>query len=187
MWQPGWEGSLGENGYTYMYAEFPRCSPKTITTLMLIGYAPIQNSLKKINTLDLVLENISRSTDNIGIWIVDLYNWLLYNWLFETLSLFSEKAMAAHSSPLAWKIPWTEEPGRLQSMGSQRVGHEWATSLSLFTFMHWRRNGTPLQCSCLENPRDGGAWWAAIYGVAQSRTQLKRLSSSSSSILILRK
>ena len=45
----------------------------------------------------------------------------------------------------------------------------------------WRRNGNPLQCSCLENPRDGGAWWAAVYGVAQSRTGLKRLSSSSSS------
>ena len=44
-------------------------------------------------------------------------------------------------------------------------------------------NGNPLQCSCLENPRDGGAWWAAVYGVAQSRTRLKRLSSSSSSIL----
>ena len=44
-------------------------------------------------------------------------------------------------------------------------------------------NGNPLQCSCLENPRDGGAWWAAIYGIAQSQTQLKRLSSSSSSIL----
>jgi len=42
-------------------------------------------------------------------------------------------------------------------------------------------NGNPLQCSCLENPRDGGAWWAAVYGVAQSRTQLKQLSSSSSS------
>ena len=41
-------------------------------------------------------------------------------------------------------------------------------------------NGNPLQCSCLENPRDGGAWWAAVYGVAQSRTRLKRLSSSSS-------
>ena len=44
-------------------------------------------------------------------------------------------------------------------------------------------NGNPLQCSCLENPRDGGAWWAAVYGVAQSRTRLKRLSSSSSSML----
>ena len=50
-----------------------------------------------------------------------------------------EKAMAAHSSTLAWKIPWMEEPGRLQSMGSLRVRHDWVTSLSLFTFMHWRR------------------------------------------------
>ena len=47
--------------------------------------------------------------------------------------------MAAHSSTLAWKIPWTEEPGRLQTVGSQRIGNDWATSLSLFTFMHWRR------------------------------------------------
>ena len=51
----------------------------------------------------------------------------------------TEKAVAAHSSTLAWKIPWTEEPGRLQSMGSLRVRHDWATSLSCFTFMHWRR------------------------------------------------
>ena len=138
-----------------------------------------------------------------------------------------KKAMAPHSSTLASKIPWMEEPGRLQSMGSLRVGNDWATSPSLFTFMHWRRkwqptpvllpgkfhgrrslvgcspwgreesdmtewlhfhfslscsgegNGNPLQCSCLENPRDSGAWWAAVYGVAQSWTQLKRLSSSS--------
>ena len=50
---------------------------------------------------------------------------------------------APHSSTLAWKIPWMEEPGRLQSMGSLRVGHDWATSLSLFTFMHWRRKWQP--------------------------------------------
>ena len=116
-------------------------------------------------------------------------------------------------------------------MGLLRVGHDWATPLSLFTLMHWRRkwqptpvllpgkshgrrslegcslwgrwgldtterlhfhfslscigegNGSPLQCSCLENPRDGGAWWAAIYGVAQSRTRLKWLSSSSSNLV----
>ena len=54
-----------------------------------------------------------------------------------------EKAMATYSSTLAWKIPWMEEPGRLQSMGSLRVGHNWATSLSLFTFMHWRRKWQP--------------------------------------------
>ena len=136
-----------------------------------------------------------------------------------------EKAMAPHSSTLAWKIPWMEEPGGLPSMGLHRVRHDWATSLSLFTFMHWRRkwqpspvflpgeshgwgslvgcrlwgctesdtterlhfhfslscigegNGNPLQCSCLENPMDGGAWWAAIYVVTQSRTRLKWLSS----------
>ena len=54
-----------------------------------------------------------------------------------------EKAMATHSSTLAWKIPWTEGPGRLQSMGSRRVGHDWVTSFSLFTFMHWRRKWQP--------------------------------------------
>ena len=54
-----------------------------------------------------------------------------------------EKAMAPHSSTLAWKVPWTEEPGRLQSMGSLRVGHDRVTSLSLFTFMHWRRKWQP--------------------------------------------
>ena len=54
-----------------------------------------------------------------------------------------EKAMAPHSSTLAWKIPWMEKPGRLQSMGSLRVGHDWVTSLSLFTFLHWRRKWQP--------------------------------------------
>ena len=85
-----------------------------------------------------------------------------------------EKAVAPHFSTLAWKILWTEEPGRLQ-----RVGHDWAISLSLSCT--GEGNGNPLQCSCLENPRDGGAWWAAVCGVAQSRTWLKWLSSSSSS------
>ena len=91
--------------------------------------------------------------------------------------VLSEKAMAPHSSTLAWKIPWTEEPRRLQSMGSLGVRHDWAISLSCIG----EGNGNPLQCPCLENPRDWGAWWAAVYGVAQSRTRLKWLSSSSSS------
>ena len=90
-----------------------------------------------------------------------------------------EKAMAPHCSILAWISPWTEEPGGLQSMGLLRVRHDWATSLSLSCT--GEGNGTPLQCSRLENPRDGGAWWAAIYGVVQSQTRLKWLSSSSSS------
>ena len=57
--------------------------------------------------------------------------------------MYPEKAMATHSSTLAWKIPWIEEPGRLQSMGSRRVGHDWATLLSLFSFMHWRKKWQP--------------------------------------------
>ena len=92
-----------------------------------------------------------------------------------------EKAMAPHSSTLAWKILWMEEPGRLQSMESLS-----RTRLGEFTFTFslsciGEGNGNPLQCSCLENPRDGGAWRAAVYGVTQSRTRLKWLSSSSSS------
>ena len=91
----------------------------------------------------------------------------------------TEKAMAPHSSTLGWKIPWMEEPGRLQYMWSLRVGHDWATSLSLFTFLHCRRKWqlTPV-FSRLENSGDGEAWWAAVYGVAQSWTRLKWLNSS---------
>ena len=70
-----------------------------------------------------------------------LYQETIFNWL--PFAYYWEKAMAPHSSTLAWKIPWTEEPGGLQSMGPLRVGHDWATSLSLFTFMHWRRKWQP--------------------------------------------
>ena len=66
--------------------------------------------------------------------------WLSISYI---VAYISEKAVAPHSSTLAWKIPWTEEPGWLQSMGSRRVGHNWVTSLSLFTFMHWRRKWQP--------------------------------------------
>ena len=144
-----------------------------------------------------------------------------------------------HSSTLAWKIPWTEEPGGLPSIGSHKIRHDWSdltaaaeeeikksqyimnnainvekamapTPVLLTGKSHgWRSlvgcspwdrkesdtterlhfcfslscigegNGNPLQCSCLENPRDGGAWWANVYGVTQSQTRLKWLSSSS--------
>jgi len=75
--------------------------------------------------------------------------------------------MATHSSTLAWKIPWTEEPGRLQSVGSRKESD--TTEQLHFHFLLsciGEGNGNPLQYSCLVNPRDGGAWWAAIYGVA---------------------
>ena len=72
--------------------------------------------------------------------------------------------MAPHPSTLAWKIPWMEEPGRLQSMGS--LGSDTTEWLHFHFSLSCigEGNGNPLQCSCLENPRDGGAWWAAIYG-----------------------
>ena len=87
-----------------------------------------------------------------------------------------EKSMATHSSILAWRIPW---------MGCRLWGHEESDMTEQLHF-HFslsctgEGNGNPLQYSCLENPRDGGAWWAAVYGVAQSRTRLTWLSSSSS-------
>ena len=86
-----------------------------------------------------------------------------------------EKEMATHSSILAWRIPGMEEPSGLLSMGSHRVGHDWNNLACI-----GEGDGNPLQYSCLENPRDGGAWWAAISGVAQSWTWLQWLSSSSS-------
>ena len=83
--------------------------------------------------------------------------------------------MAPHSSTLAWEIPWMEEPGRLQSMGSLRVRHDWATSLSLFTFMHWRRKWQPTPVFLPGESQGQGAWWAAIYGVTQSWTRLRNV------------
>ena len=87
--------------------------------------------------------------------------------------------MAPHSSTLAWK-----PHGWRSLVGCRLWGHK---ELDMTERLHFHfslscigeGNGKPLQCSCLENPRDGGAWWAAVYGVTQSRTQLKRLSSSS--------
>ena len=78
--------------------------------------------------------------------------------------------MATHSSTLAWKIPWTEEPGGPQSMGSRRSDTTERLHFHFSLSCIGEGNGNPLQCSCLENPRDGGAWWDAVYGVAQSWT-----------------
>ena len=87
-----------------------------------------------------------------------------------------EKEMATHSSVLAWRIPGTEDFrlwGRTESDTTERLHFHFSLSCI------GEGNGNPLRCSCLENPRDGEAWWAAVYGVAQSRTRLRQLSSSS--------
>ena len=93
----------------------------------------------------------------------------------------AEKAVAPHSSTLAWKIPWTRSLEGCSPWGC------WGSDTTERLHFHFslscigEGNSNPLQCSCLENPRDGGAWWAAVCGVTQSRTRLKWLSSSSSS------
>ena len=82
-----------------------------------------------------------------------------------------EKAMATHSSSLAWKIPWMEEPGRLQPMVSLKVGHDWVTSLSLFTFMHWRRKWQPTPVFL---PAESHGWGSVVgcrlWGRTESNT-----------------
>ena len=96
-------------------------------SVVLVKYLNLQNSI---------------SSELLGHYL-DL--WVLWLWKYYLPRIPSalEKAMAPHSSTLAWKIPWAEEPGRLQSMRSLRVGHDWATSLSIFTFVHWRRKWQP--------------------------------------------
>jgi len=81
--------------------------------------------------------------------------------------------MAPHSSAPAWKIPRMEEPGGLQSMGSLESDRTERLHFHFSLSCIGEGNGNPLQCSCLENPRDRDAWWAVVYGVAQSRTLLK--------------
>ena len=79
--------------------------------------------------------------------------------------------MAPHSSTLAWKIPWTEEPGGLKSMGSLGVGHDWTTSLSLFTFMYWRRKWQPTPVFLPgESQGRGGLVGCRLWGCTESDT-----------------
>ena len=87
--------------------------------------------------------------------------------------------MAPHSSTLAWEIPWMEEPGRLQPMGSLRVGHDWATSLSLFTVMHWRRKWQPTPVFLPGESQGQRSLVGCRLWVTQSWTRLTWLSSSS--------
>ena len=119
------------------------------------------------------------------IWYDPLYM-KIYIYLYTFVHIYNfiaEKAMAPHSGTLAWKIhgqrslvgcsPW----GSKESDMTERLHFQFSLSCI------GEGNGTLLHCSCLENAKDGGAWWAAVYGVAQSWTGLKRLSSSSSNFI----
>ena len=120
--------------------------------------------------LNILIKNISSQTNGVKLWLSYIYI-LICPPLWHIIK--------GNGTPLqysSWRIPWTEKPGRLQSMGLLRVEHDSATSLSCTG----EGNGSPLWYSCLENTRDGGTWWAAIFGVPQSWTWLKQLNSSSS-------
>ena len=125
-------------------------------------------------------------------WIFKLFtppsvpgSWMLYK---HTHTL---QAFVCHCSKLRWDptpvLLTGKSHGRRRLVGCSPWGHEESDTTEWLHF-HFslscigEENGNPLQCSCLENPRDGGAWWAAVYGVAQSWTRLKRFSSSSSKL-----
>ena len=162
--------------YRY-WAEFPMLDSRALLFIYLI-YSTVY-LLGEGNGIPLQYSFLGNPMDR-GAWWAAVHGVLksrtrLSDFTFTLRFHALEKEMTTHSSVLAWRIPCTEEPHRLQSMGSLRVRHDWWTSLS----RTGEGNGHPLQCSCLENPRDGGAWWAAVYGVPQSPAQLKWLSSSS--------
>ena len=104
----------------------------------------------------------------------------LYQSRCSAICKHSEKAMATHSSTLAWQIPWMEEPGRLQSMGSLGVGHDWVTSLSLFTFMHWRRKWQPTPVFLPGESHGRGSLMGCRLWGRTELARLKQLSNSSS-------
>ena len=93
--------------------------------------------------------------------------------------------MALHSSTLAWKIPWMEEPGRLQSMRSLRVRHDWTTSLSLFTFMHWRRKWQPTPVFLPGESQGRGAWWLPSMGLHRVRHDWSDLAAAATAFKIV--
>ena len=93
-------------------------------------------------TFVLIIRPTQKNNSSYYCQVFFFFSWIIRVY-FPIIMDHSEKAMAPHSSTLAWKIPWMEETGRLQSMRSLRIRHDWATSLSLFTFMHWRRKWQP--------------------------------------------
>ena len=92
------------------------------------------------------VHEVERSQTGLSDWTIAMWGGAIHVFFFYLdlpAGAMQRRWWRPHSSTLAWKIPWMEEPGGLQSMGSRRVGHNWATSLSLFTFMHWRRKWQP--------------------------------------------
>ena len=154
----------------------------TITILICIRFCILCFSLTVCHThfftlvvFEIILTSISVFHRG-GIPIIYL---VMYMFDFFKKLHITEKAMATYSNTPAWKIPWTEEPGGLQSMGSRRVGRDWATSLSLFTFMHWRKKWQPIPVFLPGESQGRGSLVGCRLWGRTERTRLKRLSSSS--------
>ena len=142
-----WKGNLKERGHPYQFSSVQSLS--CVRLFVTPWTAARQASLSITNSWSppkpMSIESVMPSSH-----LILCHPLLLLPSIFPRIRVFSnesalrtEKAMAPHSSTLVWKIPWMEEPGGLQSMGSLRVGHDWMTSLSIFTFTHWRRNWQP--------------------------------------------
>ena len=115
---------------------------------------------------------IKGSIQEEDITIISIYapNIRAPQYIRQMLTTITEKAMTPHSRTLAWKIPWMEEPGGCSPWGHKES--DMTVRLPFYFSLSCIGEGkdNPLQCSCLENPGDGGAWWASVYGVAQSQT-----------------
>ena len=156
---------VGHNWVTELNEDFGLISRHTSMTMVIL--TPQSTSLPRIQARTQTLRNsqvtCSCDTHNLRLSIASSFA--------QNSPHHLEKAMAPYSSTLAWKIPWTEEPGGLQSMGSLRVGHNWATSLSLFTFMHWRRKWQP---TAVFLPGESQGWGSLVgcrlWGCTESDT-----------------
>ena len=178
---------MGFDKYMMMHTQLYRIIQSSLTVLK-IPCAPASHKSLVTNDLyclhSFVFSGMSYSQNHT---ICRLFKWFppVGHMNLRFLHICSGEGNGRPSSTVAWKIPWTEEPGRLQSMGSWRVWHNWATALSLFPFMHWKRKWQPTPVFLPGESRDRGAWWAAIYGVTQGCTRLTWLSSSSSNISVV--
>ena len=145
--------SLSHNTYTFASLT-SRSLTSLLRTLTSIRF-PHHTEIATLSKHDWTYNVLEYFTLSLFLHIEIFFKCLGSTW---GLRVFIFKVMAPYASTLAWKIPWTEEPGRLQSMRSLRVRHDWATSISLFTFMHWRRKWRPTPVFLSGESQDGGAW-----------------------------
>ena len=145
---------------------------KTCAWLFMTALLVVAKNLKKPVSYSKLMIKEAVTHSYLGILLSNRKQEICWHTQFGWISrALSEEAVVPHSSTLAWKILWTKEPGRLQSMGSLRVGYDWATSLSLFTFMHWRRKWQPtLVFLPGESQRRGSLVGCRLWGCTESDT-----------------